>query len=526
MNGSSPRSVQCRSAWEDPCPLIVYDPAKKEPLAQTRGVIGSSPLAGEGGEDVYGGLHETEGDLVLTGPLALAYYTTLIVRGDLDAGGFDLHVGSFGTLEVTGRLFNVRNLTHDAFTNISVGEVLQVDALNSGHVPESGAASGPSLAWRRDGNGGICDATLHCDKAWFAGQREWPWNAVVNESEYGSYLSATAIHASGALIKAFTQVNVTCGDVEVANLFMMPGPMGELTITSGSLTADIIQTSLSARIDAGWDVIARSLYVRSASHYMMDHEQAIPILRTHHNVWLHDGIFDGSFDIGGSLRLTGRWSMEGYNYGRSRAASFVGGDVSQTNSTEDVIIGSQDNLTVGGSMSVAGHVKLGGNQWGGMINVSGDYTAGNFTQLSFGSTFRVGGKLNASALVGYANTSVSVGGEALIRHYGYDPDDMRYYCPLNTTKWPELAVCANTSLFSGSWSHWQFNGSLNCTGNVLVGKAATLRIENNITVGGKLSVLSGGFLQMDKVGPLKHHRVQNLFVDSHGRIEAARRESS
>jgi hypothetical protein len=132
----------------------------------------------------------------------------------------------------------------------------------------------------------------------------------------------------------------------------------------------------------------------------------------------------------------------------------------------------------------------------------------------------VGGKLNVSAILAYTETNVSVGGEAHMHHYGYSSESARFWCPPNTTQYPELQVCANTSLYTTSWSYWQFNGSLNATGNVVIGKASQLQIEDNITVAGKLSVLSGGSLKIDNVGKHKYHRVQNLFVDSHGRVEA------
>jgi len=124
----------------------------------------------------------------------------------------------------------------------------------------------------------------------------WAWGTT---PQYGTHVSATAIRADAATFSGFTEVNATCGDVEVAGPFLMEGPLGALNVTSGSLTAHSIIAYEGAQMDVGWDVIcATNLYTQSASSYMVSGRQR-PMLVTHHDLWCEDGQFVGGFEVGG-----------------------------------------------------------------------------------------------------------------------------------------------------------------------------------------------------------------------------------
>jgi hypothetical protein len=103
-------------------------------------------------------------------------------------------------------------------------------------------------------------------------------------------------------------------------------------------------------------------------------------------LWVANGAFSGGFDIGGSLRVTGWFRMSGYDYGQSPTASRIGGDIVQTNASEQLTFDNQEIVNVGGSLHVAGIINFGFSGsggvsgFGGHLNVVGDYTALNWVR--------------------------------------------------------------------------------------------------------------------------------------------------
>jgi hypothetical protein len=99
----------------------------------------------------YGGRFITPTTTTLTTSLTLVYYTELIISGNLDCAGFDITLGAWSKLTVTGSITNLRYLTVGVFAQLSSSAAMSAQAM---------LFSG----------GGSCVDTL-CSERFFAGAR-------------------------------------------------------------------------------------------------------------------------------------------------------------------------------------------------------------------------------------------------------------------------------------------------------------------------------------------------------------------
>jgi glycosyltransferase involved in cell wall biosynthesis len=114
---------------------------------QSGGLVGNAST----GKAAHGGIYVANNSVYLAKDLALVYYTTLRIHGDLITNGHALNLSAFASLEVTGNL---------------VGGVLKMGSFAT--IDIGGNAS---FRFSPDGfdntGGGNCDARASCDPAFF-----------------------------------------------------------------------------------------------------------------------------------------------------------------------------------------------------------------------------------------------------------------------------------------------------------------------------------------------------------------------